>query len=115
MSIVGYDIVTTKVDKDRSRYDVRKNIVYTRQLPMGYKFLLEAMNYNPTLKDYDRYFILSRTVVDEQCRSIEFDDFGRYKLRPVAHKEYLSTYYNNESFDIVLHEHQTNYDVYILP
>lgn len=115
MPIVGYDVVVTKPDKDRSRYDARKNIVYTRQLPMGYKYFLEAQNYNPTLKDYDRYFIFSRDYIEQQCRNVDFDDFGRYKIRPVAHKEYLSTYFKNDVFDLVLYEHQSNYDVYLLP
>lgn len=115
MAIIGYDIIPTKKDKDKSRYDPIKNIVYTRQLPLGYKYLLEASNYNPKIDDYDRFFILSRTEVDKQCRNVEFDDFGRYKIRPVAHREYLTTYCATNTFDIVLHEHQSDYDVYILP
>lgn len=115
MRIIGYDIVQTKPDKERSRYDPSRNIVYTRQLPMGYKFVMEATNYNPKIEDYDRFLILSRSNINEQCRNVEFDDFGRYKIRPIAHKEYFSTNFSTDAFDIVLHEHQTFYDVYILP
>lgn len=114
MTIVGYDVPVIKKDKERTWYDSSRNILYSRELPTGYKYCVEAVKYQPDVDDYERYLVLSRTKCDEQARRIEFDSYARYKFRPIIHKDYLNSVYETDSFSLILVEHTKEYDVYII-
>lgn len=115
MSIPNYDIPVIKKDKERSWYDTNRNIIYSRQFIDSYNYVIEAVKYNASKCDYDRFLILSKSRIDKQSSRIEFDNFGRYKYRPITHKDYFKRFFSKDPFDFVLVEHTDNYDVYSVP
>lgn len=113
MCIVGYDVIKTKTNKEETWYDTNKNIIYTRQLAYGYKYFVEAQKFNPDTNDYDRYIIVGKTKFNSQCRRLDYDDFGRYKIRPIGLKDYFQSS-NKREFNLILIEYNDTYDVYIV-
>ena len=114
MDIIGYDVVSDSViDKHKSWYN--KGTIYSRQLLGRYNYFLEAVIYNPKDKNYDKYFIFSEIHINNKCHNMNYDEYGRYRFKPTKFKTYFNDYFNNKSFDLILHEHTEEYDVYRIP
>lgn len=109
--VVGYDIVGVSViNKSRSWFDGNK--FYSRELPCGYKYYLEAVTWNPFEECYERYFIFSNIRFDDKCLRLNYDDFGRYSIKPKAHLDYLRSFNYKENVELKLVEQTERYDVY---
>ena len=111
MCIVGYDVIKTKTSKDGTWYDRDKNILYSRELANGYKYFVELQKYNPDVQDYERYIAFGSTKFHNECRRLDYDDFGRYKIRPIGLRNYFQQS-NKTSFVLTNVECNDDYDVY---
>lgn len=91
-----YNILNTNIDKTKPWYSVKDNVIYVKADANGFKYYIEADSYHP---DTGRqlYIILSKEKIDNACRPCPVDNFGRIKIRPIAHKEYLKTIYNRDA------------------
>lgn len=91
-----YNILNTNVDKTKPWYSVSNNVVYIKADVNAFEYYLEADSYNP---DTGRqlYFILSKNKINDSCRKCYVDNFGRIKIKPIAHKEYLKSIYDKDS------------------
>ena len=104
-----YNVINTTIDKERAWYSVRDNIIYIRDKELlKSKYYLEA--YTCT-SDAGRqlYIIFSEEKIDKACRPCHVDNFGRLKIRPISHREYFRTLYENDSniqFNIVEYNEQ---------
>lgn len=113
MCIVGYEVIKTKTDNQSSWYEPKSNILFSRQLAFGYKYFVELQKFNPDKEDYDRFIAFGKTRFNKQCRNLDYDDFGRYKLRPIGLKSYFQSIGKRE-FNLVLVECNDDYDVYMI-
>lgn len=93
---VFYNIISTSIDKNKPWYNVKDNTIYIKANSDGFKYYLEADSYHP---DTGRqlFIILSKSKIHESCRPCHVDNFGRLKIRPIAHKEYLQSIYVRDS------------------
>lgn len=98
-----YNIINTNIDKSRPWYNVKNNTILVRATAdNNFKYYLEADSYHPDTGK-QLFFILSKDKIDPACRPCPVDNFGRIKIRPFAHKEYLQTLYDRDAnirFDI---------------
>jgi len=111
MCIIGYDVIKIKVSKAGTWYDAKKNILYSRELPTGYKYFVELQKFNPDIQDYDRFIAFGNTKFHNECRRLDYDDFGRYKICPIGHKHYFQ-YSDRTNFVFTNVEANDDYDVY---
>lgn len=111
MEVIGYDILSTStIDKNKSWF--HNDIVYTRQILPGYKYFMEAVIWNERDKDYEKYFIFAREQINNKCHRLQYDSYGRYKIKTTYFAKYFAKYFNNTNFDLELYEHTKDYDVY---
>lgn len=91
-----YNIINTTIDKDLPWYSVKNNIIYIKGNPNGFKYYLEAYNYDSvTGKQF--FIILSIDKIHDACRKCYLDNYGRLKIKPIAHKDYLKSIYDKDS------------------
>ena len=92
-----YNIIDTTVDKDKPYYVVKDNVIYIRDKSLfDNKYYLEADYYSPT-EGRKLIIILSKEKIDSNCRQCKVDNYGRLKIKPVAHREYLQAVYSRDS------------------
>lgn len=91
-----YNVLNTTIDKSKVWYNVANNIIYVKADANGFKYYLEADTYDPN-NGRQLYIILSREKIHDSCRQCYVDNFGRLKIKPVAHKEYFKTMYERDS------------------
>lgn len=91
-----YDVINTKVDKTKSWYLYKDNIIFAKlTLPFKVNYFLEATLNNKNGKE--PCIILSKDNIDTQCRRCNTDNYGRIKIKPVAFKDYFKSIYNRDS------------------
>ena len=104
-----YNVINTTIDKERAWYSVKDNLIYIRDKELlKSKYYLEA---DTCTSDAGRqlYIIFSEEKIDKACRPCHVDNFGRLKIRPISHREYFRTLYENDSniqFNIVEYNEQ---------
>lgn len=89
MSIAKYKILNPLIDHKKPYYDFkRKKFIFP--VDIGYKYFLEAAQYNPD-KGYNEYFILLGTdKFDDNCRTCEVNMYGKCKLNIIGElKDYI--------------------------
>lgn len=89
MPIAKYKILNPLIDHKKPYYDFkRKKFIFP--VKVGYKYFLEAAQYNPD-KGYNEYFILLGTdKFDDNCRTCEVDMYGKCKLNIIGElKDYI--------------------------
>ena len=78
-------------------YVVKDNVIYIRDKSLfDNKYYLEADYYSST-EGRKLIIILSKEKIDKNCRQCKVDNYGRLKIKPVAHREYLQTVYSRDS------------------
>lgn len=91
-----YDVINTKVDKTKSWYSYKDNIIFAKlKLPFKVNYFLEASINNKNGKE--PCIILSKDNIDTQCRHCNVDNYGRIKIRPIAFKNYFKSIYDRDS------------------
>lgn len=93
---IFYNVINTNINKERPWYNVKDNIIYIKGNADGFKYYLEADAYDP-VTGRQLFIILSKEKIHDACRYCSVDNFGRLKIRPVAHREYLQTVYSRDS------------------
>ena len=93
---IFYNVINTTINKERPWYNVKDNIIYIKGNADGFKYYLEADAYDP-VTGRQLFIILSKEKIHDACRHCSVDNFGRLKIRPIAHKEYLRTIYDRDA------------------
>ena len=89
MPIAKYKILNPLIDHKKPYYDTKRR-KFIFPVKVGYKYFLEAAQYNPD-KGYNEYFILLGTdKFDDNCRTCEVDMYGKCKLNIIGElKDYI--------------------------
>lgn len=91
-----YNVLNTTVDKSKPWYNVRDNIIYIKPDSYEFKYYVEVDTYD-NINGRQLYIILSKEKIHNGCRPCYIDDYGRLKIKPIAHKEYFKSLYERDS------------------
>lgn len=101
-----YEIHNTKFDKDKAWYDPNNNIIYIPTKTYGnFKYYAEGERscINPVFGQTEcKVIILSNVDYGGSFKKCNADSFGRIKIKPILHKEFLKEIrpsYGNITFE----------------
>lgn len=114
MNLNAYDNLIEKLDKNKTWIDVRKKIIFSREIKYRpYTCLLKKYNIKT---DTNTYFIamLDRPPENKKYKPTACDDYGRIKINvsSIWKETYLSRLKNNCNIECVLLEDDKDGDVY---
>lgn len=114
MNLNAYDNITEKTDKTKTWVDIKKQLLYSREI--------KYRPYHCILKRYDvktnttSYFIamLDTTPKERKCKHTALDDYGRVKisLSSIWKDTYLTRVNNNCNIQCELIENESDGDIY---
>lgn len=90
MTLVKYEYIRMNTEKNMPYLD-RGHIIIIPNIQKDYKYYLEVKRFNPAIKDYEYFLLLSDTKFDSNCDTCKVDKLGR-----------LVIYCSNELKDIML-------------
>ena len=88
-----YEIPNKLVDKTKTWYSVKDNILYVKGIQA--KYYLEVIR--KTQSDTKYCILFSNEPVSNNCRRCVFDNYGRLKLKLKSHNKYLNEHIDTNS------------------
>ena len=113
MELFEYEIIGNK-----SRYPIylkdRQTIVL--RLNKKYKYYIEVRSYDSIANEYIYYILFSADKINESCKQIKYDDYGREKIKVTfqTHNEIINIIKNKNRFDLTFDKAEEEYDRYII-
>lgn len=113
MELYNFDIVAPVIDKKKPFYlENRKSLVF--RLDIKYNYYVECSQFNEDTQETDYYLLLSQNKFNDNCRKLQYDNYGRYKaFLHDKFREYVSNESKNRgNIDLEYIESTEEYDIF---
>lgn len=114
MAVYEFEILNPK--KSNITYIKDRQTLLIKIKTHPYKYYLEVRDYNMETKEYDYYILFSATKIDENCKLITFDDYGRERIKvgSAIHKEIMNLLVDGRTLNLEYKGGNDRYDKYAI-